>query len=128
MCFRNPCGAGKNQLHLSAYGEFFPCQDWKSINDYKICDIFNIKHSLNSHIKNHYRCQLLTKKNYENNKEMCKDCEWIAYCGTCPREIYTHKKNEKKIGLCLFNNLVYEELCWLIYKNENDVLKYLEVN
>lgn len=127
MCFRNPCGAGRNQLHLTAYGEFFPCQDWRSINDAKICDISTMHKPLKYYIDNHKRCIELSLSNNTNYAEMCENCSWIAYCGTCPREIFTEKKSNEPIGLCKFNNMIYEELCWLISSHPHEVFKYLGI-
>lgn len=127
MCFRTPCGAGKNQLHLSAYGEFYPCQDWRSVNDSKISDVRG-ELDLSVAILNHDRTQILTKPNSHLYREMCEDCEWECYCGTCAREIFTeYKGDSEKIGMCRFNNQVYEQLCWLFFDYKDEVLGYLGV-
>lgn len=126
MCFRAPCGAGRNQLHLTAYGEIFPCQDLRSIQDEKICN-WNDK-DIAAKISKHDRCNQMTARDVDK-QEGCKTCAWRRYCGTCQRELITARKDENgQISLCKFHNMVLEGLIWLMDAHEEAVLQYLEVN
>lgn len=126
MCFRSPCGAGRNQLHLTAYGEIFPCQDLRSIQDKKICDWDEV--DIAARIREHDRCNQMATRDVDKQAG-CKECAWRRYCGTCQRELITAKKDENgQISLCKFNNMVLEGLIWLMDAHEERVLQYLGVN
>lgn len=125
MCFRTPCGAGCNQLHLSADGYFYPCQDWRSINDSSI-DSVNSDCSLQEKINDSKRIDFIRKGNVYNYSQICDNCDWRKRCGICARELYSEYKDDgKKIALCKFYNEIYEELLDIIYTNREDIMKYL---
>ena len=127
MCFRTPCGAGRNQLHISAYGEIFPCQDWRSIGDASLGMIHDCM-DVRKYIESSERVRQLSVPNYERHPELCGDCAWKMRCGVCSRELYTeYTGNGKKIGLCEFQNGVYEELIKVISLHTNKVFDYLQV-
>lgn len=127
MCFRTPCGAGRNQLHISAYGEIFLCQDWRSIGDASLGMIHDCM-DVRKYIESSERVRQLSVPNYERHPELCGDCAWKMRCGVCSRELYTeYTGNGKKIGLCEFQNGVYEELIKLISLHTNKVFDYLQV-
>lgn len=123
MCFRIPCGAGNNQLHVTATGDIYPCQDWRSIHDIKIANVQDS--DIEEKIMNHPRVRELRQRNLDIIKE-CQNCNWKRFCGTCPREIYTEKKQlSGDISLCKFYGYLFNELIWIIYHNKDNVIKYL---
>ena len=127
MCFRTPCGAGRNQLHISSYGEIFPCQDWRSIGDVSLGHISDGM-DLQKCIGRSSRVTQMNLPNFQRYPELCKNCAWKMRCGVCARELYTeYKKDGQKIGLCEFQNGVYEGLMELIYSNTKEVMDYLEI-
>lgn len=127
MCFRTPCGAGRNQIHLSSKGEFYPCQDWRSIKD-ACLGLVSEDRSLEEMLKQSERVKKMKMSNAERYPNYCKDCTWKVRCGVCARELYTEYKDDKsKIGLCEFYCGVYDSLLAFIYKYEKEVLEYLGV-
>lgn len=128
MCFRTPCGAGRNQIHLSTKGEFFPCQDWRSIKDACIGTVYE-NQTLSSMLMKSHRVQEMQKANYERYPDYCANCTWKMRCGVCARELYTEYRGLcEKIGLCQFYVGVYDSLLSFFVNYKNEVLSYLGVS
>lgn len=125
MCFRSPCGAGRNQIHIDVYGNIYACQDWRSIKDSCIMNVDDDE-KLDSAILKSKRVKELSVPNHERYPVLCCDCSWKVRCGVCPRELFTDLKDyDGPIASCKFNNLVYEKLFDIIYINKDKVFKYL---
>jgi uncharacterized protein len=124
MCFRSPCGAGTNQISITSDGNIYPCQGWRNIHDDPIDNVINID-SLEMALDNNNRVKELRHHNVRN-LTVCEDCEWQAFCGVCPREIYTIRgKMNERIEYCDFQAKVFEELMWIYSDNAEHIKSYL---
>lgn len=124
MCFRSPCGAAKNQISVTAFGEVYPCQSWRNVKDIPMGNV-NEENNLENMISKSKRAKELRERNVRDI-EPCKKCEWKMFCGVCPREVYSCKGNiYDKIPQCIFQNNVFEALIWEFGKNQEGIRKYL---
>lgn len=123
MCFRNPCGAGRNQLHINVDGNIYPCQDWRSINEHPITNVIN--NDLAIKLKENELVRNIQNRNLDLIKE-CKKCNWKRFCGMCPREIFSEKGNINSNGsMCKFYDIVFREILWLFKDNLHNIEEYL---
>lgn len=123
MCFRVPCGAALNQIHIDANGDIYPCQDWRSIHDKCLGNIHT--DSLKSILKTSQR---VIELNTRSTQEMdsCRKCNWKMFCGVCPRKIYSETKKLSGFSYsCVFQNLVFNELIWEYSNNKEAIKNYL---
>lgn len=124
MCFRSPCGSGKNQISVTSDGNIYPCQGWRNIHDNPISNVLNTK-DLKNALDGSVRVSELRTHDVRNI-EVCQSCRFKAFCGVCPREIYTEKHTiNEKIGFCEFQNMVFEELMWVFDEYSDSIQKYL---
>lgn len=124
MCFRSPCGSGTNQISVTSDGEIYPCQGWRNIHDKPICNVVDTT-GLEVELNGNGRIRELREHNVRNI-EACKLCDWSAFCGVCPREIYTEKGTmNERIGYCNFQAKVFEELMWNFDLYADSIRKYL---
>lgn len=124
MCFRSPCGSGKNQISVTADGLIFPCQGWRNIHDKPIANVLGID-KLEKELKNNARVYELNNHDVKKIK-ICKECTYKMFCGVCPREIYTEKHSmNETIDFCVFQNKVFEELMWMFDEYSNSIKAYL---
>ena len=86
MCFRVPCGSGRNQISITASGEMYTCQEWRNIHDAPIGNV-NVDTDLDMKLIENKRARELANRDV-NKSEVCKKCDWKTFCGICPREIY----------------------------------------
>jgi len=124
MCFRSPCGAGKNQVSVTSDGNLYPCQGWRNIHDKPLGNVNELK-SLKETLDFSERVNGLRKHNVRC-LEICQECECKAFCGVCPREIYTETGSlNQRIGVCSFQRKVFSELMWLFVEYEDQIKEYL---
>ena len=124
MCFRSPCGSGTNQVSVTSDGNLYPCQGWRNIHDNPVCNVNDIA-DLNEALCNNERVKELRAHNVRDI-EVCKSCNWSAFCGVCPREIYSEKGTlNEKIGMCIFQSKICEELIWCFEKYPDSIKEYL---
>ena len=83
MCFRVPCGSGRNQISITASGEMYTCQEWRNIHDAPIGNV-NVDTDLDMKLIENKRARELANRDV-NKSEVCKKCDWKTFCGICPR-------------------------------------------
>lgn len=124
MCFRSPCGAGTNQISITATGDIYPCQGWRNIHDSPVGNV-NDNTDLNTLLMNNNRVQEL-RNHIVRTSPSCQDCNWKTFCGVCPREIYSETGSvHGQIGQCIFEGRVFEALMWKFYDCHDEIKRYL---
>ena len=125
MCHKRRCGAGKNQIYIDINGDYYLCQEWKSVGAEKVGNCFDDGFELGRALKkNSIYNELNTCK--RNNE--CETCEWNNYCNICPAIRYAEHGNvDGKVNMCNFYKRVYSELLWLM-NNEETKLYLLAEN
>lgn len=118
MCYKTPCGSGKNQLYVKADGTVVACQESCYINEGFIgnvsdMDIETLKQGIR---KNEW----INSTDKYKDREKCQKCQWKKICHVCPAIM---KVDET---MCEFNKLVLPELVWLTGGNENEILSYIQ--
>ncbi len=104
MCDITPCGGGRCFVTVTAKGDFIPCGEFVSLDEFIGGNIFNstIQDAIDSKAFNKVRSRVV-----EKIKE-CDTCLFRNICGApCPAEVYSLSKNLYEISpYCEF----YKEL------------------
>lgn len=124
MCFRVPCGSGKNQISITATGDIYTCQEWRNIHDTPIGNVDTCA-DLDDLLSHNKRAMELSNRSVKN-ADCCQKCNWKTFCGICPREIYSENHNTLgKIAHCDFQNRIFEQLAWKFYDHSKEIQEYL---
>lgn len=117
MCYKTPCGSGKNQLYVDSTGKIYACQESCYINEGYLGDVSD-------------SCAVL-KKALETNKwignmsaykddMLCHGCEWRKLCHLCPVAV------KKENAMCEFNKIVLPQLLWLFAEQKDCIMNYIQ--
>jgi len=124
MCFRSPCGAGKNQISVTSNGDIYPCQEWRNIRDTPIGNVLK-GIPLKSILENSDRVKSIQARDTKK-AEMCRECDWKMFCGICTREIYSKSPTmDKKIPQCDFQNKIFEGLIYEFAENSDSIRRFI---
>ncbi|MBQ7358470.1 MAG: radical SAM protein [Lachnospiraceae bacterium] len=128
MCYKEPCGAGVNQLFITSNGDVFLCQECCFIGQGKVGNVNDEKMDLVEEIQNNDWFQK-SQGRITSEIEECIDCPWKRFCCTCPCKVYAEcRQIEKKSIFCEFNKYLFEELIWLIHNDTEVVMDFLQYN
>ena len=128
MCFKEPCGAGRNQLYVTADGRIFLCQDSCYIGKGCVGTVQDLAEEIEARIRNdewfnHIQNCLTVEKSE------CVSCIWKQFCKSCPCKVLAETGDERnKSTQCEFNKYVFEELIWMAGLNIEDTINYLQYN
>lgn len=124
MCFRSPCGAGKNQISVTSNGDIYPCQEWRNIHDIPIGNVMS-EIPLKSILENSDRVKSIQEKDTKKT-ELCHECDWKMFCGICTREIYSKSPEmDEKIPQCEFQGKVFEGLIYEFADYSDNIKKFI---
>ena len=117
MCYKTPCGTGRNQLYINADGNIYACQE--------VCYISkgllgNVEDGAD-YIKERIAADEWVKNAAEHkHRSPCAECIWRMLCHTCPAMLTTGRTT------CEFNKRVLPELIWFLDENRDRLMKYIQ--
>ncbi len=128
MCYKEPCGSGRNQLYFTANGDIYACQQSCYIQQGKLGTVNETVEELQSHINQNNWINEIQKRKTCEIKE-CKLCPWKKFCYTCPcKEMEAENIVHTQNTFCEFNKYVLHELMWFAGENNETVMNYLQYN
>lgn len=128
MCYKEPCGTGRNQLYFAANGDIYACQQSCYIQQGKLGTVNETVEELQNQLdQNNWIKEIQKRKTCEI--EECKACSWKKFCFTCPcKEMGVDKTVHTRSTFCEFNKYVLHELMWFAGENNEVVMNYLQYN
>lgn len=117
MCYKTPCGTGRNQLYINAAGNIYACQE--------VCYISkgllgNVEDGAD-YIKERIIADEWVKNAAEHkHREPCAECTWRELCHACPAMLTTGRT------VCEFNKRVLPELIWFLDENRDRLMRYIQ--
>ena len=83
-----PCGAVIGQLVYDYDGSIYTCDEARTMEEFKIGDVFNSSYS---DLLNHTATKTLQSISNLTAYNCDSGCPWFSFCGICPLEIYNEK-------------------------------------
>lgn len=126
MCYKEPCGAGMNQLFVVPNGNIYLCQESCFIDKGCIGNVNSEGIDIEKNIKKNEWFQAIQSRR-TFLLEDCKDCSWKHFCCSCPCRTYSETGTvSNKSMLCEFNKCVFSEFIWMIHSDTEAVMNFLQ--
>ncbi len=126
MCYKEPCGAGMNQLFVVPNGNIYLCQESCFIDKGCIGNVNMQNIDIEKNIQEDAWFQ--TMRNRQTTLvEECRNCPWKKFCCSCPCRVYSETGGvSEKSMLCEFYKHVYSEFIWMIHNDTEAVMNFLQ--
>lgn len=117
MCYKTPCGSGKNQLYVDARGRIYACQESCYVCEGYLGSVDDNCTMLEQAIEDSewIKCKAKYKE-----EEPCITCEWRMICHVCPAMA------KKKSAACEFNKIVLPQLIWMFAEHGDCIMNYIQ--
>lgn len=126
MCYKEPCGAGMNQLFVVPNGDIYLCQESCFIGKGRIGNVNADSIDIEKNIKMDQWFQTIQGRRTFLIDE-CKNCPWRHFCCSCPCRTYSETGAvSKKSMLCEFYQCVFSEFIWMIHNDTEAVMNFLQ--
>lgn len=128
MCYKEPCGSGRNQLYITAQGDIYACQQSCYIKKGRLGTVDIPVEELQCAIEENDWIQALQTRK-KSQIQGCKECPWKKFCYSCLcKEMEAKNTVFAKNSFCEFNQYVLHELMWIAGENPEIVMNYLQYN
>lgn len=128
MCYKEPCGAGMNQLFVTPNGNIYLCQESCFIEKGCIGNVNAESIDIEKNIKMDEWFQTIQSRR-TFLIEGCEHCPWKHFCCSCPCRTYSETGTvSKKSMLCIFYKYVFSEFIWMIHNDTEAVMNFLQVS
>lgn len=128
MCYKEPCGAGMNQLFVVPNGDIYLCQECCFIDKGCIGNVNLENLDIEKSIRTDRWFQTIQSRRTALIEE-CKICPWKKFCCSCPCGVYSETGNvSNKSVFCEFYKYIYSEFVWMIHNDTEAVMNFLQIS